>query len=53
MMEAQYQIIYKTPSSTELAILKEEMTYEQAKKLGQEYCKKNGWEFVKVVEATR
>lgn len=51
-MKDKYQTIYEVPYGIVNAVFKEEMTLEEAEKLGKEYCKKSGFVYINTEKVT-
>jgi hypothetical protein len=45
-VEGKYQTLYEVSYGIVNAEFKDEMTFEEAEKLGKEYCEKNGFKYM-------
>lgn len=46
-MKGKYETVYESSYGIVTAYFKDEMTYEEAIKLGKEYCENNGFKYIK------
>lgn len=46
-MKLKYQTVYEASYGTVNAVMKEEMTFEEAEQIGKDYCKENNFKYIR------